>query len=369
MTSETLRRLYELNNITPTGEPVSPISAAASLQKAKTRRLIRKRSEQEQLHSEVLQEARAAWEKSRQEHRDSIRYIRENMPPPAGYVRGGTLVAQLSDLHFGAWIPQTEELEGFSMSTAARRLRLYACRILDMQLATGASDLVICLTGDLVDSRIGKLRLDKVANAESTQGLVMNQGADLILSFIYELLESEQFGSVAVRGVAGNEGRMLPDVAFGETTAPENFDCLLHAIVEREFKGSDVDVQFSIHEIVVPVEDERILLIHGHTFKHNNRTKMEQILLKHGATFGICGHIHEPLVTGNWARSASLCGTDAYASHGLQLSGRASQNLIHVQGSNRSVFTIDLERPGDIEPYPLHTYSGAFGVVESATRG
>lgn len=369
MTSETLQRLYELNNIgTQPAKPVE-LSVGASLQKAKTRRLIRRRGEQAQVNLETWEAAWAAWNAERQEHHESIRYVREHMLPPRGYTRGGALVAQLTDLHFGAWIPQTDSLEGFSMATAARRLRLYACRILDMQLATGASDLIVCLTGDLVDSRIGKLRIDKLANSESTQGLAMNQGADLILAFLHELIDSEQFGSVAVRGVAGNEGRMLPDVAFGETTAPENFDCLLHAIIEREFKGGDVDVEFHPLELVVPVEDERILLIHGHTFNHGNRAKMEQILLKHGATFGICGHIHEPLVTGNWARSASLCGTDAYASHALQLQGRASQNLLHIQGSSRSVFTIDLEHPGEIEPYPVHTYSGAFGVIETATRG
>ncbi len=374
ITTQQLNRLYDSHRIQE-GERLPGVhafnSTAALAPRAQLelmRSKARKQRREEKLAAEqdVLQAAWESWQQAYQEHRDDVRHVLRTIKPPTGYRRGGTLVAQLSDLHFGALI-RRENMVGYSLRIAAQRLRLYAQRILDMQLVTGADRLVVCLTGDLVDSKLGKLRLDKVAHSEGPQLLAMAQGTDLIVAMVEELASSEAFGSISLNGVAGNEARLTEDQAWGPVVAAENLDCLLHRNLSAHFDGSGVECNFAMFDLVIEAEDQRILLTHGHNLPQNmDQRRLRGVLDSHRADFGISGHIHYAYTTSDWARSASLCGEDGYSGDGLRLRGRAGQNLLHLQGGSRSVTVVDLEDPGEIEGYPLATYDGAFGVNEVA---
>ena len=325
-----------------------------------------KQRRQERMLSQIELDSRAwsDWQDAYKTMQAEANYLYEKRKPlPGDLARGGGLVVQLSDVHFGALIPDGERRRGFSLAVAAKRLRLYAQQVLNFQLATGAQELTIALTGDLFDSRMGKERTDKLANSECSQQEAIAVGTDLTIAFIKELVESEAFGKVRICGVTGNEGRFTKDVTYGRTTAVENADTTLNQCLVRAFSGSDVELDFDPLTKVFEVQGERILLIHGHApgFKHNSRQARGHVLERHRATFGICGHVHETMVDGSWARSASLCGTDDYADHGLQVGSRASQNLIHVLNGRLNVISLDLENPGDIEGYPMLDYRGVFG--------
>ena len=325
-----------------------------------------KQRRQERMLSQIELDSRAwsDWQDAYKTMQAEASYLYDKRKPlPGDLARGGALVAQLSDVHFGALIPENERRRGFSLAMASKRLRLYAQQILNYQLATGADELVIALTGDLFDSRMGKERTDKLGNSECSQQEAVAVGTDLIISFAKELIDSEAFARVRIVGVTGNEGRFTKDVNWGRTTATENADTTLNQCLVRAFSGSGVELDFDPLTKVVDVQGERILLVHGHApgFKHKSRDNRDHVLLRHGATFGICGHVHETMVDGNWARSASLCGTDDYADHGLEVGSRASQNLIHVLNGRRNVIALDLENPGDIKGYPMLDYRGVFG--------
>ena len=67
----------------------------------------------------------------------------------------------------------------------------------------------------------------------------------------------------------------------------------------------------------------------------------------------IFGHIHSAYVADMFARSGSLCGSNAYSEGALQLSSRASQIILMVDGSGIDGIKIDLQDTGDIEGYPI----------------
>lgn len=339
------------------------LTAGAQLLSWRMKAAKQRRQERMLAQIELDSQAWANWRDAYNTLQADARYIYANRKPlPGDLARGGALVAQLSDVHFGALIAENSRRRGFSLAMASKRLRLYAQQVLNYQLATGADELIVALTGDLFDSRMGKEMTDKLANSECSQQEALAVGTDLIIAFITELIESEAFGKVRIAGVTGNEGRLTKDVTFGRTTAVENADTTLNQCLVRAFAGV-CELDFDPLTKVVEVQGERILLVHGHAkgFKHGSRDNRDHVLLRHEATFGICGHVHETMVDGNWARSASLCGTDDYADHGLEVGSRASQNLIHVLNGRRNLIALDLENPGDIEGYPLLDYSGVFG--------
>lgn len=360
-----ITRLLAAYDIAPTGSTTNAIdledpSAALQIHIAKSK-MLRKR----QVTKDKTRAVSGLWEQWHLEfdkHREEVSKMFQQRNPPLGCAPGGVLVAQLSDLHFGALV-QTPGAVGYDMRIASKRLRLYAIQVIRQQIATGADRLVVALTGDLIDSLNGKDHLDKILQSDGPQHLAMMQGADLIISFIKEIQDLEIFGSMMVAGITGNESRATKNVCFGEKGAAENLDCGLNAVIARQFQGSDVETSFELFRNVIQVGDQKVLLIHGHTLEKNmNQANLHGLLTEHGCNFGLSGHVHFAYTTSEWARSASLVGPDGYSENGLLLfSGRATQNLIHFQGQNRNVMIVDLHECAAIEGYPLATYSGAYG--------
>ena len=283
--------------------------------------------------------------------------------------RGGSIMAQLSDLHFGGTVKGLEEREDanvYNMDVAAHRLATYAQQVIFYGVAHLAEECVIALTGDIYDSKIGKERLDKILNSESTATASYLRGRDLIIQFIETIIRSEVFGSVRIVGISGNEARLYADRGHSHIMAADNWDSLLNADLASRYIGSDVQCDFGINRYVAEVQGWKVLLLHGDQGVDSklSQTKVQSVLGTHNADFGISGHIHDTLVTGKWIRSASLVGTDFYAGDGLALEGRATQNIHWLAEGQRNTYAVDLQTPDpSVEPFKFFDYRGAFGVA------
>ena len=288
------------------------------------------------------------------------------MPQVKGYERGGTLLVQLSDLHFGA-VTRRESKPHYCLATAAKRLRLYAQKVIELALIKGTKNLVVALTGDMVESRMGKMMPDKMVGYEGSQMYAAAVGAHLVGMFINEVRSSKLFDKIRIHGCPGNESRLTKDISFEDSLLSENLDCRLNEHLHNIFHGlPGVELLFNDRAMIIEVEEVKVLMIHGHTLRGQLSQKMiGETLAQYGADYGISGHIHYPYACADWARSGSLVGEDNYAADGLTLrGGNASQTVIHFQGTRRDPTFIDLDDPGDIEGYEIPTFSGAYGVVE-----
>lgn len=289
-----------------------------------------------------------------------------DMPQVKGYERGGTLLVQLSDLHFGA-VTARKLKPPYCLETASKRLRLYAQKVIEMALIKDTRKLVVALTGDLVDSRMGKCLPDKLVGYDGSQIYAAEVGAHLLCSFIQELRSSKLFDHVRIHGIPGNEARLTKEVSTEDSLAVENLDCRIHAHLHNMFSGApNTELGFDGAAMVIDVEQTKVLLIHGHTMRGQlSQKQIGEVLSQYGAKFGISGHIHYPFACADWSRSGSLVGEDNYASDGLILrGGNASQTVIHFQGTRREPTFIDLDDPGEIEGYEIPSFSGAFGRME-----
>jgi len=286
-------------------------------------------------------------------------------------LKGGAICVQLSDIHFGCVVKGMEErTDGneWDFTIAARRLRALAEHTKFYAVAHGAGELVVALTGDIFDSKIGKERYDKMLNSEGAATYTFSRGKDLVIQFINDLVASELFGRVRVTGIAGNEARLFADRGHSHVMSADNWDSALNAELASYYRGSDVECEFGVNRKVLEIQGHRMLMIHGDQGRFNptNQTAVQSLLGQHDATFGISGHIHDTLVVGKWVRSSSVMGTDYYAGDGLGLDGLAAQNIMWLAPGQRNTYTVDLQNPDPgLEPYELYNYGGAYGSAET----
>lgn len=282
---------------------------------------------------------------------------------------GGSILCQLSDLHFGCTVKGIEAREQsneFNFEIAAHRMAAYADQVIFYGLAHEAEECVIALTGDCFDSKIGKERYDKILNSEATACEAFSRGHDFVMQFVETIRHSEVFGSVRIVGISGNEARLFKERGHTHVMAADNWDALLNALLARRYDTSDdVACDFAVNRLVAEVQGWRVLLMHGDQGLDSNlsQTKVQSLLGTHRADFGISGHVHDTKITSKWCRSASLVGSDHYASDGLGLEGRAMQNCFWLAPGQRNCYSIDLQNPDPaVEPFGLVDYAGAFGV-------
>jgi len=281
--------------------------------------------------------------------------------------RGGAIMCQLSDLHFGCTVDGLEERVDpnvYNLEVACHRLATYAEQVLFYGVAHRAEELVIALTGDIFDSKIGKERKDKMFNSEATACQAYMHGRDLLFQFVETLRRAEVFGSIRIVGISGNEARLYAERGHSHIMAADNWDSLLNADIASRYMGSEIEVEFGVNRYVAEVQDWKVLLLHGDQGLDSklSQSKVQSLLGTHNADFGISGHIHDTLVTGKWIRSASLVGTDFYAGDALALEGRACQNVFWLAPGQRNTYAVDLQTPDpSVEPFKLFDYKGAFG--------
>ena len=360
------KRDTQLNQVIQ--DPLEGLSDIAREQKVRDDRRDARKEQRDAARVEVLvTEAKAELAKAEEVSADAEAFYAAQSYKSQLRARGGSIMAQLSDLHFGCTVKGLEERKDanvYNLDVAAHRLATYAQQVIFYGVAHRAEECVIALTGDIFDSKIGKERNDKILNSETTATQSYLRGRDLIIQFIETIRHSEVFGSIRVVGISGNEARLYADRGHSHIMAADNWDSLLNADLASRYIGSDVETDFGVNRYVAEVQGWRVLLLHGDQGIDSklSQTKVQSVLGTHNADFGISGHIHDTLVTGKWIRSASLVGTDFYAGDGLALEGRATQNIFWLSEGQRNTYAVDLQTPDPaVEPFKMFDYRGAFG--------
>ena len=263
-------------------------------------------------------------------------------PNDTGGINAG--IIQLSDLHFNELVDLPHNTYSFTM--ASKRLYRLAQEAKKVFAVNHVDDVLIACTGDFMNS---DRRLDELLSNATNRSKATFLAVDILSQFISDI--NENF-SVSVASVTGNEGRVEKEPGWSDAMATHNYDWTIHNMLAMRFK--DTDVQF-IHgdpvELVVDVNGQNILLLHGHSIgaKSNLTDIVTKIVGKYAARgitikYVMFGHVHEASVCDIYSRSSSLVGANAYSEYGLNLLSRASQNVFVVDSLGNITGTkIDLQ--------------------------
>lgn len=261
-------------------------------------------------------------------------------------------IIQLSDTHFNELINLKDNKYDFNV--ASKRLRLLADKAIKYFKMSDIRSIVICCTGDLLNKDD---LLDKLLNNANNRMKACLLATSLVSQFILHL---NQHFKITFCGITGNETRMSKDIAWSDMVVSDNYDLMLYHMLQARFINSDVD--FIIDdplEQVIDVAGNNILLIHGHQYRNDLAGGVKKSVAKYSYSdiridYVLSGHLHEAYISDNYSRSASMCGQNAYSDKGLQLSGRASQNIgIFYKNGNRDIIKVDLQNYQEVEGYDI----------------
>ena len=292
-----------------------------------------------------------------------IKHIKEGFIPVHNYSNVAKIEAvdnkpvgilHLTDLHFNEMVSINNNTYNFSV--ASKRLKQFVNKAKVYFDANNIEMVVISLTGDLMNNQ--KI-VDKSQNQEYNRSYAFLVGLDLLRQVISDLSNNYK---VVVASVSGNESRIDDLTGYTSKLITDNFDFLFHNMLEIifidhpniEFYGGKYD------EKILKILNTNVLMLHGNTISTNDNHKAVQTLMgKWSATgynvdFVIYGHIHSANVGDFHARSSSLVGGNGFSNNGLQLYGRASQNIhIIYPNKTRDSIKIDLQELGE-ECYQLN---------------
>lgn len=270
----------------------------------------------------------------------------ENDGSPVGIV-------QLSDVHFNELV---DDLDGnqFNFEIASQRLHKLIRKAKPIFLANDVREVVLAMTGDLMNS---DRRLDEITAAATNRSRAVFLAVDIVQQIIRDL--NTDF-NVTVASVTGNESRVGEHIHFSDFLAGDSYDIVIHNMLTYLFKGAPgvnfVPVTNPL-ECVVNVNGNNILLVHGHVHKgiaRNPVDEVEKIKARYAArgiliSYVLMGHIHCAQVSDLYSRSSGLPGANTYSERGLNLSGRASQNVYLVYPSFGEIdgVKIDLQNVND----------------------
>jgi len=280
-------------------------------------------------------------------------------------------VIQLSDLHFGERIVEIAD-NVFDTSVICARLKKFADSAIRYFKATGVQNVLIAMTGDLVNS---DRRLDEIVGNAGNRADILFTAVDVLQQFIAHI--SSEF-AVTVASVCGNESRIGKDIGWATFIASDSFDAIIHNTLSRLFSDWERVRFVEMHdplECVVNVNGSHFLLVHGHNGLSSTKS-IETEVAKTKAKYAnrgiaidyvISGHIHQCYISDQFARSSGLPGGNAYSDKALNLSSKASQNLylVHKDGSIDGV-KVDLQVVDKSNAYQYNEQAEAYKPVSEA---
>jgi len=271
------------------------------------------------------------------------------IPPtkPSNVTSSGFVgVLHLSDNHLNEMVnlPHNQ----FNWEIAAKRLKKFANRAIELFTAYGVNNVVVCFTGDLLNS---DRRLDEMLSNATNRA-----SACVLAVYLYGQLLNHlaQYFNVSCAGINGNESRIQKDVGWASEVASDNYDTIVYNMLAM-LHGEYINFAKPEHpnEMVINVAGQNLLLIHGHGTKGTGQRNIQSLVGKYVArgvsiNMVISGHIHEAFISDLYARSSSLVGSNNYAEDALNLTGRASQNvyLVSKDGGFDGI-KVDLQNVGD----------------------
>lgn len=264
-----------------------------------------------------------------------------------------TGIAHLTDLHFNELVDLPHNKYDFSI--ASQRLSLLAKRTKQYFKAKGIKNILVAMTGDLLNS---DRRLDELLCEATNRSKATFLAVNLLEHFILDL--NRDF-NINIANVTGNESRIADDVGWSEIMATDNYDFTVFNILKLLFRDSNVKflVGDSVEQIV-EVSGQNVLLLHGNQLKQASMEQsIQKIKGKYTARniridFVLSGHLHSARIGDVYARGASLVGANAYSDGALQLESRASQNLhIFYKNGTRDSIKVDLQSADYIKGYSI----------------
>lgn len=264
-----------------------------------------------------------------------------------------TGIVHLTDLHFNELVDLSHNKYDFPI--ASQRLSLFAKRTKQYFKAKGIKNILVAMTGDLLNS---DRRLDELLSEATNRSKATFLAVNLLEHFILDL--NRDF-NISIASVTGNESRIADDVGWSEIMATDNYDFTIFNILKLLFKDSNVKLlEGDPVEQIVEVSGQNILLIHGNQLKAQSvEQSIQKIKGKYTARniridFIMYGHLHSTRIGDTYARSASLVGANAYSDSALQLESRASQNLhIFYKNGTRDSIKVDLQNADYVKGYSI----------------
>ena len=253
-------------------------------------------------------------------------------------------IIHLSDCHISKTV--NLPINKFNLEIARERLLKYIDVCIDTFRKNNISECIVVFSGDVLnlDSH-GMVMTNEFKRSES-----LLKAFDL-LSEIFEIVLNSNI-NVKTCSILGNESRLYPDQYMSnvDSEAKENLDYVVYQMLKRRFSNS---VEFLNEgdslEYLLQVNGHDIVVFHGHNLKHNNlNQEIDKIKIRYSKVTGkypkycLFGHIHESLITNNYARSGSIVGEDYYSTNNLNIPhSSVTQNLYLVDKEKITGMIID----------------------------
>lgn len=248
--------------------------------------------------------------------------------------RAGTLLAVLSDTHYGE-VVRPEEMGNynkFDLAIAEQRTERFFRRLIrvarDYFAGVKYDGIVLALGGDLVSGDIHEelVQTNEISTNETVLWAVPRLAAGI------EML-SKEFGQVHVASVPGNHGRDGKIPRYKGRSA-HNADTLIAHLVARQFQGSanvtfdvprSIDATFKIYDFTFALEHGEELQKKfagnaeigalGPLMRGTNRTKVQRAAEGTKIDYCIWAHFHQllDLPGRGFIANGSLKGYDEYA--------------------------------------------------------
>ncbi len=265
---------------------------------------------------------------------------------------GTVLIVQVTDMHFNELVEMPDNEFGFKVG--ARRLQKYADTIRKMAALYNVSDIVVALTGDVINS---DRRLDEKLHMATNRTKASLIATQILFHFLQDI---NRAGNLRVVSVSGNESRINEEFGLSEMTMSDNYDYLVFNMLKMLFKDSKgiTFIEGDPVEQVINVNNSNILVTHGTGIKEG-QAAMQQVFGKYAAKgilldYAIFGHIHFTNITDIYSRSGSLIGNNVYSDRSLNLITKASQvlHIIEKDGTINSL-KVGLQYASDYEGYDI----------------
>lgn len=266
-------------------------------------------------------------------------------------ISNSTIVVQLSDTHFNELVDLPNN--NYDFKIASQRMEMYANEVKILCKAYNINQIVLALTGDLLNS---DRRLDEITSQATNRAKASLIATNLLEYFILDL---NQVANIKIVSVTGNESRIREEFGFGDIVVSDNYDLIIYNMLKLLFKGKK-GIEFidgNPVEQVLKINNKNILILHGTTIKKDTQAGIQQVIGKYAAKgfnidYVLFGHVHFANITDLYARSGSLVGNNVYSDYGINLVTRASQNL-HIIKENGTIsnYRVELQNSDEFEGY------------------
>jgi predicted phosphodiesterase len=265
---------------------------------------------------------------------------------------GTVLVVQVTDMHFNELVELPDNEYGFVVG--AKRLQKYANTIRKMAALYNVSNIVVALTGDVINS---DRRLDEKLHMATNRTKASIIATQILYHFLQDI---NRAANLRVVSVSGNESRINEEWGMSEMTMSDNYDYLVYNMLKMLFKDAKgiTFIEGDPVEQVINVNNSNILITHGTGIKEG-QAAMQQVFGKYAAKgilldYAIFGHIHFTNITDIYSRSGSLIGNNVYSDRVLNLITKASQ-VIHVIETDGTInsLKVGLQYSSDYEGYDI----------------